>query len=268
MLVLPDDFANLRFTEIHYHPAAEDTIENRAYEFLELKNIGRSPIDLSEWQFVQGIKFKFPMRSILHGGDFIVLASHPQKFRERYGIRPFGSYEGFLANNGEKMTLVSASAETTNTMAYDDRLPWPESADGHGYSLVPTVLNPDADQNDPSHWRASLAIHGSPGRDDQPNTLVSDGREKAPNDIKLEQNYPNPFNPTTTISYDIPNRVFVTLTVYDILGREIKTLVSRHHEANRFSVSFDANGLSSGVYFYRIKAGAEFMETKKMLLVR
>jgi hypothetical protein len=83
----------------------------------------------------------------------------------------------------------------------------------------------------------------------------------------LYQNYPNPFNPTTTISYQIPQAGLVTLKVYDMLGREVATLVNSHQEVGSYNVTFDANKLNSGVYFYTLQAG-EFAATKKLLLLK
>ncbi|UCE06347.1 MAG: T9SS type A sorting domain-containing protein [bacterium] len=84
-------------------------------------------------------------------------------------------------------------------------------------------------------------------------------------EYRLSQNYPNPFNPTTTISFFIPNDTFVTLRVYDVLGKEIETLVSRQCQAGENKVKWNANGLPSGIYFYRFEA-REFKVTKKMIL--
>jgi hypothetical protein len=88
-----------------------------------------------------------------------------------------------------------------------------------------------------------------------------------PDNFKLYQNYPNPFNPATTISYSIPKISFVSLKVYDILGREIKTLVNEDMTAGNYSVNFDASNLAPGIYFYTIKAGA-FVRCKKMVLLK
>jgi len=88
-----------------------------------------------------------------------------------------------------------------------------------------------------------------------------------PFSFTLYQNYPNPFNPSTIISYDLSTKVFVTLKIYDALGREITTLVSAEQPAGRYQIKFDGSGLSSGVYFYKITGGT-FTSTKKMLLLR
>jgi hypothetical protein len=83
----------------------------------------------------------------------------------------------------------------------------------------------------------------------------------------LSQNYPNPFNPNTTIRYQIPVRNLVTLKLYDILGREIITLVNEEKAAGSYEINWNASTLSSGVYFYQLKAG-EFVSTKKMILIK
>jgi hypothetical protein len=83
----------------------------------------------------------------------------------------------------------------------------------------------------------------------------------------LQQNYPNPFNPLTKIRFGIPQAGFVTLKVYDILGNEIATLFNEEKLAGSYEVDFDASGISSGIYFYKLQAGS-FAETKKMVLIR
>ena len=88
----------------------------------------------------------------------------------------------------------------------------------------------------------------------------------------LSQNYPNPFNPTTNIKYSIPENVKsekenVKLIVYDVLGKEIKTLVNENKSPGNYDVEFNASYLSSGIYFYKIQAG-KFIETKKMILIK
>jgi hypothetical protein len=88
-----------------------------------------------------------------------------------------------------------------------------------------------------------------------------------PKEFKLEQNYPNPFNPTTTIQYQLPQVVKVTLKVYDILGSEVATLVNENQEAGYKEVQFSGNNIASGMYVYRITAG-NYISTKKMMLVK
>ena len=88
-----------------------------------------------------------------------------------------------------------------------------------------------------------------------------------PHNFRLFQNYPNPFNPNTVIRYEIPNETFVIVKLYDLLGREIKTLVDEDERAGIHSYNFDGSELPSGIYFYRITAG-ELSQTKKLLLLK
>jgi len=88
-----------------------------------------------------------------------------------------------------------------------------------------------------------------------------------PASYKLNQNYPNPFNPNTRISFDIPKQGLVSLKIFDVLGREVKTLVSEVKSPGSYSVDFEGSGLSSGMYFYRLEAG-EFRDTKRMILIK
>jgi hypothetical protein len=88
-----------------------------------------------------------------------------------------------------------------------------------------------------------------------------------PYEFSLSQNYPNPFNPSTTIRYGLPHRSGVQLTVFNTLGQQVALLQNEELDAGFYQVQFNASGLSSGVYFYRLSAG-DFMETKRLLLLR
>jgi len=88
-----------------------------------------------------------------------------------------------------------------------------------------------------------------------------------PAKFELVQNYPNPFNPSTTIKYQIANNSYVSMKVYDILGKEVATLVNATLKAGQYELQFNASSLTSGVYFYKIIAG-NFTDTKKMLIIK
>jgi hypothetical protein len=94
-----------------------------------------------------------------------------------------------------------------------------------------------------------------------------DDEEMLPTVFKLEQNYPNPFNPSTTIKFAVPERSNVLIKIYDILGSEVSTLVNEEKPAGTYELTWEAIGLSSGIYFYQLKAG-EYVNTKKMLLIK
>ena len=101
------------------------------------------------------------------------------------------------------------------------------------------------------------------------NSLVNITHEPGsiPERYLLQQNYPNPFNPTTKIRYELPVNGNVKLTVYDISGREVNSLINGYQNAGVYSLEFNGSGLSSGVYFYKLET-QEFTQTKKMILVK
>jgi len=94
-----------------------------------------------------------------------------------------------------------------------------------------------------------------------------ENEEELPREYSLSQNYPNPFNPSTKIRFAIPQTGFASLKVYDVLENEITILVNEEKPTGEYEVEFSGNGLTSGVYFYQLKAGS-FIETKKMVLLR
>jgi hypothetical protein len=98
-------------------------------------------------------------------------------------------------------------------------------------------------------------------------TTVSHRTDQTPNTFSLEQNYPNPFNPGTIIRYQLPMVNYVSLKVYDLLGREVATLVNEVKLPGSYTVEWNASGLASGVYFYRLRAG-DFADVKKLVVLR
>ena len=88
-----------------------------------------------------------------------------------------------------------------------------------------------------------------------------------PTRFELSQNYPNPFNPTTKINFAIPKQGLVTMKIYDVLGREVRTLVNEVKQAGNYTVDFNASEFASGVYFYKLTSG-DFSDIKRMILVK
>jgi hypothetical protein len=276
IFVLPTDLDNLKITEIQYHPLAQDSIDDRSFEFIELKNVSSAPLDLSGARFCRGISYSFPVMTILESNKFVVLASDQARFAERYGFSPFGQYDGFLDNAGERLALVNADNDTILSVRYNDRPPWPTTPDGEGYSLVPKDRNPLGDQNDPANWQASHDINGSPGRDDEASTLVNNKADKKPIRFQLDQNYPNPFNSSTTFSYHLPADMDVRLVIFDIVGRTVRTfrpenqLAGSHHLVWN-GTNESGNPVASGVYFFTLYAKngvLNFVQTRKMVLIK
>jgi hypothetical protein len=101
----------------------------------------------------------------------------------------------------------------------------------------------------------------------QTTTGLTNNNNEIPKSFALQQNYPNPFNPTTVIKYSIPQNSAVKMTIYDMTGRAVKTLVNQNMSPGNYEVSFDASNIASGIYFYKLEAGS-FVSTKKMTLIK
>lgn len=148
----------IRISEIMYNPSSSSVAE-----YIELFNAGTQPVDLNGWYF-SGIDYVFPPGSIIPPGGRLVLASNddPAGWRALYpGVTPFAYYAGSLSNGGETVALLDDAGTTVSTVAYQDKSPWPTSADGGGYSLE--LVDPSFAANDSSNWQASGSIGGSPG---------------------------------------------------------------------------------------------------------
>ena len=156
------------------------------------------------------------------------------------------------------------------------------SNDSLHYSIIGSVpknqtgyLDSVGLKKDTIYWYRVMAINSvgsSPPSNPARDTAIGlttgiEQTSNTPKEYKLYSNYPNPFNPTTVIKFGIPKNSSVKLIVYDILGREVAILVNEKLNAGLYECIFDGTGLTSGVYFYRIKAG-EFIETKKMLMIK
>ncbi|MDF1610641.1 T9SS type A sorting domain-containing protein [Stygiobacter electus] len=108
---------------------------------------------------------------------------------------------------------------------------------------------------------------GDPGWFTGGYTGISDEYSQLPSGFQLNQNYPNPFNPTTQISYSIPKSGIVNLRVYNIIGKEVAELINEYQNSGTYQITFNAQDLPSGVYFYQLKTG-DYISSKKMLLIK
>jgi len=145
-------------------------------------------------------------------------------------------------------------------------------SDGDGFTNGEELQDPGGEWPEGSDNPGDVNLVTNPGNANSIPTSIFDKNNIST--FYLENNYPNPFNPSTVIRYEIGERRFVTLKVYNSLGEELKTLVNREQIAGIYEVQFNAGGLSSGIYYYSLHAGSSngsgksFNEIKKMILLK
>ncbi|MBX3427841.1 MAG: CotH kinase family protein [Pirellulales bacterium] len=183
---VPASAANLRITEIHYHPADPTPAElalapgivDNDFEFVELRNISAEAISLSGVRFTEGIGFDFTLGgvAVLQPGQSVLIVGNPAAFAARYGtdLSIAGQFTGRLDNSGERLKLVDANDQVIHDFVYDDAPPWPTAPDGDGPSLE--VVSVWGNYGQGANWRASAVLHGSPGAQPwRPGDMTDDG---------------------------------------------------------------------------------------------
>lgn len=158
-----------------------------------------------------------------------------------------------LGNNGFELYKNDKDLEIPETIAFNE------------VNSVPSLSQVEITSST-EHLKDTKASSVDTLSDQDPTTSVTAGSD-TPNKYKLEQNYPNPFNPATEITYQLPSDRHVVLKVYDILGRPVKTLVNKTQKAGSYTVRFNAEGLTSGMYLYRLEAG-NYEQIRKMILIK
>ncbi|MBI1840988.1 MAG: lamin tail domain-containing protein [Verrucomicrobia bacterium] len=159
-----DYFRDLVISEIMYNPVGEKSVNGDEFEFLELRNLGSGPLDLTGLSFSAGITFSFTNGTQLAAGGTFLLVRDIAAFQTRYPAAVVnGVYSGTLSNNGETLTLSHDLLGTVISFRFNDSSPWPLTPDGYGFSLV--LRRPGAGDNPDraSSWQASAVAGGSPG---------------------------------------------------------------------------------------------------------
>ena len=201
------------------------------------------------------------------GGDSVMIAAKVRNFGLQDVTSPFtvSFYEGNPNTGG---ILIAETTVDTIIAARGYRnvvVPWAiplnqvfDSLRIYAVIDEPNAITNEVHENNNMGWAPAIG-YGS--------IVGVESEIPLPEEYILYQSYPNPFNPSTTIKYSIPNSDEVGIKVYDILGREVATLVNEYKNAGTYTVEFNAAGFASGIYFYQLNSG-NFVETKKMILLK
>lgn len=262
------DTATVVINEFMYN--ASDNLNSD--DWVEVHNANSNPIDLTNWVFKDSDDthaLVFPEPTVLAPGEYAVITRDSSLFRTVYShnARILGQMDFGLSGSSDQLRLFNQFGELVDSLQYFDYAPWPLNADGKGYSVA--LKNMSYDNSIADSWQNSSELGGSPGLVN--GNLV--GNEEfydagIPTDFSLEANYPNPFNPSTTIQFSIPVSSHVQLRIYNNIGQIVQVLADEYLPAGVYSRSFDALGLASGMYFYRLEAPGQISQTRKMMLVK
>jgi len=256
--------------EINYH--SEDSFDPD--DWVEIYNNTDYTIDISNWKLMDSNTshvFLIPKNTILHKGDFIVIAKDLDKFRNLFPSvkNVIGETDFGFSAGGEVIKLFDDKWNLIDSVEYDDQSPWPVEPDGQGPTLE--LKDPDLDNSLPENWAAS-ENHGTPGTYNSVFTAIDKTNSNNISEFKLLANYPNPFNIQTTIKFSIPGKGLVKLFIYDLTGKLIYEKVDEFKSAGNYYFKWNGKTttgetLPSGVYLYRIEF-REKARTGKMLFLK
>lgn len=263
------DAANAVINEINYHsPESFDP-----GDWVELVNPTDASLDVSGWSFRNGTGnpyFIFPERSVLPARGYSVLSADTTSLKLLFPDIP-GRVNGIpftLKNSGDTLVLADRNGFIIDSLVYGDDGPWPTEADGAGCTLA--LGSPSEDNTDPASWTASRYAGGTPGRPNSTVTAVPASRDTDPAEFRLYGNFPNPFNASTVIRWSVASRSAVNVSVFDILGRCVRTFADGISAPGEYAARWDAP-VSSGVYLLRMNAvlnGKSFTRSRKLVCVR
>ena len=257
---------SIAINEINYHSAGDfDT-----GDWLEFRNNSTIEADISGWIFKDGNdlhSFVFPAETILEPGAYIVLCHDTSLFMPLFpDVENFaGNFVFNLSNAGEHVRLFDANDNLIDSLTYDDESPWPVEPDGNGQTLE--LSDPLSANHLPENWNVSLLSHGSPGAENNYNTINNSPPSSVPVSSSFAAVFPNPFNPQTNFNFDIAQAGNVNLTIYDVQGRAVAEIIDGWHSPGNYTAKFDGRNLASGIYFAKLQAEG-FSKTQKLMLIK
>ena len=190
-----------------------------------------------------------------------------------------GDTSNFCTGSNPPLRESCADTSTMNVFGVNrktKRFFYPHQAGGEGQSYAQGIGMISAGSSESSSWSTETlrgcVINGALYGDTNTVVAIQNISSEIPKSFSLSQNYPNPFNPATSIKFSIPQKAFVTITIYNVLGEEITKLISEEFSPGTYETNWDATNYPSGVYYYQLTVSSErltkYTETKKMILIK
>lgn len=249
--------------EINYNSSPDF----KSGDWVEFYNRQNDPVDLSGWKFRDSNpenEYVLPLGTIVPSNGYLVICEDISSFTSKYHyLINYRGNTGFgLNNENEIIELIDKDDKLVDAVHYTNTYPWPEIANGKGYSLI--FKRPDLNNDMAENWTTSLK--GTPGSRNDDITGISDNRlETRQHEIK--QNYPNPCSSATTINYRIISGGNVRIRVFDITGTEIKILVNEYQDPDFYSVMLNTRSFRNGIYLYTLSVDDKNVDLKKFIVI-
>ena len=266
---LPADGTTPIINEINYNSSDSFNPD----DWVEIYNPTDSLFNISNWVFkdeADDHTFIIPDGTLLNPGEFLVICRDTIAFKNYFpNVNSFVGDLGFgLSGGGELLRLYNNNEMLIDSLTYDDDDPWPPEPDGDGPTLE--LINPFSDNSIYSNWTSSLG-NGTPGEPNS-NYLGHSDNNTIVEDYRLYQNYPNPFNPMTKIMYYLPKKSEISLTIYDALGRVIRTLDKGQKDSGYHTLEWNSkdnfgNKVGAGIYLYQLRTEL-YIKNNKMILIK
>jgi len=262
-----DTIPEIVINEINYH-SREDIDSGDWIEFYNAKSF---VTDLSGWSIQDDDSshmFSFPEGTLLEENGFLVLCQDLEKFViQNPDVQNVVTGIGFgFSSKGDQVRLYKRNSILMDSVLFDDNSPWPDKPDGEGYTLE--LLNPGLDNSLAKSWKSSLSFGGTPGYENSVITgIKNDSKNRTPYSFRLLQNYPNPFNALTKINYSIAKNENIKILIYDIQGRQVGVLLDKFHNAGNYTISWNAESFTSGIYFIQL-SGKQSNRIIKSILIK
>jgi len=238
-----ENYAGLKVTELNYNPlgAVIDgaTIPGSEFEFIEFKNTGNNPLNISGVHLDSAVQYTVPSTTILMPGEYYVIADKPGDFYNLYGLVASGNFTGNFSNGGELVLLEDSMHNEILSFRYDDEDPWPELPDGNGYTLMSVEVDPAGNPSSPSYWTYSPGLGGNPFRDTA--TIGLDVPEIISQEFTV---FPNPTEGVLHITNKNDDLSSVHIRIYNYLG----TIVYENNVNGEISINLNELNILKGIY--------------------
>jgi len=246
-------------------------------DWVELYNPSADTVDLDGWHFRDDEDihdFIFPESTEIEPHGFFVLCQDQSAFHSQFPeIENYaGNFEFGLSGSGDIVRVYNTNWILIDSVQYDDNPPWQIAPDGNGPTLE--LIDPGLDNTLAENWQSSTG-YGTPGKpNSNPGSSINFKHDNARQPVKysLYQNYPNPFNGFAQISYYVSGLNTIQITVFNLLGEKIKTIVNEQMPTGRHVIVWDGKDdrgktMPPGIYLYRLSAN-NFNQVKKMVIIQ